>query len=260
VGEEIDVVSALGFLLAWANAPFAVAAGIAAVFALLQMTGILGVVAGGGEGGADADHDLDHDLDQDVDHDADGDGDGEHEGDHDAEDGHDRTWASAALAPLGFGKIPFTMIWQTFALVFAATGFALNLRYFDLGGPPVHTLAWTLPASFLGGYLGVALVARILGPVLSSTEQEATSRAQLIGQTGIVISTKVDAEFGEVRIRDKSGHELQVICKLAPGAKGIPLEQQSVLVVDYTEDKGELLVEPLDFEEAAPAQVARRLG
>ena len=29
----------------------------------------------------------------------------------------------AALAPLGFGKIPFSVIWQTYALVFAATGF-----------------------------------------------------------------------------------------------------------------------------------------
>jgi hypothetical protein len=92
-------------------------------------------------------------------------------------------------------------------------------------------------------------MARLLGPVLSSTKQEATSRAQLIGQMGVVISTKVDAEFGEVRIRDKSGHDLRVICKLAPGAKSTPREHQTVLVVDYGEANGELFVEPLDLEE-----------
>ena len=253
--------SAVGFLLAWANAPFAVAAGIAAVFALLQVTGVLGLIAGGGDGG-DADHDVDHDVDADADHDvdADHDADADQDGDHDEDgdhEGQDRSWASAALAPLGFGKIPFSMIWQTFALAFAAIGLGLNLHFIDHGGPPLYTLAWTLPAGLVGGYLGVAVLARLLGPVLSSKEQEATSRSQLIGQTGVVISTKVDAEFGEVRIRDKTGHDLLVVCKLAPGAKGVPLEHQSVLVVDYTEEKGELLVEPFDLEEE-PARASRR--
>jgi membrane protein implicated in regulation of membrane protease activity len=234
-------VSAVGFLLAWANAPFAIAAGIAALFALLQVTGVLGLIAGGGEG--DADHDVDHDVD--ADHDADGDHDGDHEGD-------ERAWAAAALAPLGFGKIPFSMIWQTFALFFAATGFGLNLHFINAGGPPLHSLAWTLPIALFSGYLGVAVVARVLGPVLSSTEQEATSRAQLIGQTGVVISTKVDSEFGEVRIRDKSGHDLLVVCKLLPGAKSVPREHESVVVVDYSEEKGELFVEGLDLREEAP--------
>ena len=72
------------------------------------------------------------------------------------------------------------------------------------------SLAWTVPASLVGGYVAVAIVARLLGPVLSSKGQEATSRAQLVGQIGIVISSKVDQEFGEVRIRDKSGHDVLI--------------------------------------------------
>ena len=257
--------SAPGFLLAWANAPFAVAAGIAGLFALLQVTGVLGLIAGGGDG--DADHDVDHDVDADADHDvdADADHDVEHDADHDQDheqeqdhDGEGRSWTSAALAPLGFGKIPFSMIWQSFALVFAIVGFVLNLRYMSGGEVPLYTLGWTLPAGFVGGYVGVAILAKLLGPLLSSKEQEATSRAQLIGQTGVVISTKVDAEFGEVRIRDKSGHDIRVVCKLAKGAKAMPREHQNVVVVDYTEEKGELFVEPLDFEEEEPEKAARR--
>jgi hypothetical protein len=85
----------------------------------------------------------------------------------------------------------------------------------------------------------------VLGPILSSKGQEATSRAQLVGQIGVVISSRVDRDFGEVRIRDRSGHDLRVVCKLAKEARAVPVERQSVVVVDCDE-KGELTVELLE--------------
>ena len=241
--------SSIGFLTAWANAPFAIAAGIVGLFALLQVSGLLGLIAGGEHEGdhGDVEHDVEPEVDHDVDHEV------EHDADHDADDAADeRGLAVTALAPLGFGKIPFSMIWQTFGLVFAATGFALNLHY--LGHPaglPLHTLAWTLPGGVVLGYAGVALFARIMGPVLSSKEQEATSRAQLVGQIGVVISTKVDETFGEVRIRDRTGHDIRVVCRLVKGARRVPQEKQAIVVVDYEEERGELLVEALDDDEGA---------
>jgi membrane protein implicated in regulation of membrane protease activity len=260
-------VGLIRFLVASANMPFAIALGIAVVFVLLQVSGVMGLIAGGGdgdghdaEGGADGHdaHDVDggdaHDADagdahddaggeHDADHDADHDQEHDHDQDHDQEQG--RSWAATALGPLGFGKLPFSLIWQTFAVVFAAAGFALNARYIEqTGGPPLVTLAWTLPASFLSGYLAVALTARILGPVFAPKRQEATSRAELVGQIGVVISTRVDEEFGEVRIRDKTGHDLRVVCKLAKGSKARVAEHQSVVVVEC--DGGELLVAPFD--------------
>lgn len=243
--------SALGFLIAWANVPFAIAAGVAALFALLQVTGVLGLIAGGGDG--DADGDVDHDVNADVDHDVNGDAD--HDADADHEHAGDRGWGVAALAPLGVGKIPFSVIWQTYALAFAATGFGLNLRYLGTAQTvPLLTLAWTLPASLVGGYVAVALVARLLGPVLSSKDQEATSRAQLVGQIGVVISSQVDQEFGEVRIRDKTGHDVRVICKLPKGTTKPVAEHKSVVVVDYEPERGDLLVEALDEEISREAE------
>jgi membrane protein implicated in regulation of membrane protease activity len=250
-------VSAFGFLIAWANVPFAIAAGVAALFALLQVTGVLGLIAGGGDG--DADHDVDADVDHDVDHDVDTDAD--HDADADAEhQAHgDRGWGIAALAPLGLGRIPFSVIWQTYALAFALTGFGINLRYLGAAASvPLVSLAWTLPASLASGYVAVALVARLLGPVLSSKDQEATSRAQLVGQIGVVISSKVDQEFGEVRIRDKSGHDVRVICKLPKGTSEPVAEHKSVVVVDYDQERGDLLVEAFD-EGDLPGE-ARRAG
>jgi membrane protein implicated in regulation of membrane protease activity len=246
-------VSLLGFLIAWANVPFAIAAGVAALFALLQVTGVLGLIAGGGDGDGHAE--VDHDVDADVDHDVDADADADHDAEHDHDAG-DRGWGAAAIAPLGIGKIPFSVIWQTYALAFAAIGIGLNLRYLGTAAAvPLVSLAWTIPASLLGGYVAVALVARLLGPVLSSKDQEATSRAQLVGQIGVVISSQVDQEFGEVRIRDKSGHDVRVICKLPKGAAKPVREHESVVVIDYEPERGELLVEA--FEDDQPSGVAR---
>jgi hypothetical protein len=251
--------SAVTFLVAWANVPFAIAAGVAAVFALLQVTGVLGLIAGGGEGDHDVDHDADVDQDADVDHDTGGDHDADHDHEHDADgDAHDRSLAIAALAPLGLGKVPVSLIWQTFFIAFAIAGYALNARYLgEPNGPPVHSLAWTVPLSLLAAYVTVAAVARVVGPVLSSKAQEATSRAQLVGQIGVVISSKVDRQFGEVRIRDKTGHDIRVVCKLADGAKSAPTERQSVVVVDYEPERGELYVEPLEEGDLGEAKANR---
>jgi hypothetical protein len=239
-------VSAIVFLTTWANSPFAVAIGAVGVFALLQATGLLGLIAGGGEG----DHDVDADHDVDVDHDVDADADHDAEGDRDAEHDHDgsgeRGLAAVAAGVLGFGTLPLSILWQTFALGFGAAGFAINFRYFERpGGPPIESLLWTLPAAFAVGCVATAALNKTLGPVLSSKGQEATSRAQLVGQIGVVISSRVDHEFGEVRIRDKTGHDLRLVCKLVKESQGAPTEKQSVVVVDYDE-KGGILVAPLD--------------
>jgi hypothetical protein len=233
--------STLAFFIALANAPYAVALGVVAIFTLLSATGLLGVLAGGG--------DVEHDVDADAGDAGDADADADHSAEGHESDGHDRSLASAVLSPLGFGQIPVSVIWQTFAFAFAAAGFAMNAHYLGRdGGPPLHSLLWTLPTAFVAGCLGSAAVTRLLGPVLSSKGQEATSRSQLIGQIGVVISSKVDREFGEVRIRDKSGHDVRVICRLATGAVRSPEESQTVLVVDC-DDKGDLLVEPFDEDE-----------
>ena len=241
--------SALAFFISLGNAPFTVALGVVAVFALLSSTGLLGILAGGGA----MDHDVDAGADAGGDADADADGDADHSAEGHDGDGHDRSLASAVLSPLGFGTIPISVIWQTFAFAFALAGFAMNYRYLGTeGGPPLHSLLWTVPGAFFAGCAASALVTRLLAPVLSSKAQEATSRSQLIGQIGVVISSKVDREFGEVRIRDKSGHDVRVICRLARDAVRSPEESQSVVVVDC-DDKGGLLVEALDDGDAAGA-------
>ena len=230
--------TALHFLFAWANAPFTVALGVTILFAVLQASGLLGLLAG------DAD---DHDIDHEVDADADADHEVDHDHDHDV-DGEDEQGIGAILfGTLGIGKIPFSLIWQAYAIVFAITGLALNVPASAGGTLSLLTLAWTIPTSLVTGYAAVAALARVLGPIVSSKAQEATSRAELVGQIGTVISSRVSPDFGEVRVKDKSGHELRVICKLADGVR-VASEHEQVVFVDYDDELG-LRVSPLEQEE-----------
>ncbi len=229
--------TALHYLFAWANAPFTVALGVTILFALLQASGLLGLLAGDAD-----DHDVDHevDADHDVDHDAD------HDQDHDADGEDDQGIGAILFGPLGIGKIPFSLIWQAYAIVFAITGLAMNVPASASGTVPLLTLAWTIPTSLIAGYGAVAALARVLGPLVSSKAQEATTRAELVGQIGTVISSRVSPEFGEVRVKDKSGHELRVICKLADGVR-VASEHEQVVFVDYDDEQG-LRVSPLEEE------------
>jgi hypothetical protein len=202
-------VTIVRFLLAWPNAPFTIAFGIALSFVLLQATGVLHLIG-------DHDHDLDH-----------------------------AGFGDAIFAAFGVGKIPFALIWQTWSIVFALVGWALNARYIGEADPPLTTLLYTAPAGLVAGGVVVTILSRALAPIFASKPHEATSRAELVGMSGVVISSRVTDDFGEVRVRDKSGHDLRVICRLAPGSIP-PKEHQRVVVVDYVEESGALLVAPID--------------
>lgn len=255
--------SFLSSLLAWANAPFTVALGVAIVFALLQMTGLLGLLAGGGDHDGDHDVDADHDIDADADADADADhdADGDADNDHDADGDHDADQPGLGqqlLAGLGVGKVPLSIIWQTYAVAFGFTGIAANTVYLGHAGAlPPGNLAWTLPLAVAFGYATTRLLSRTLGRILADPKQEATSRKQLVGHTGVVISTKIDGEFGEVRLRDKTGHVVRIICRTRDADRVIP-EGREVVIVDYDRDADRLYVAPMDEDDEAPGRRSNR--
>ncbi len=250
--------SIIHFLVAWANAPFTIVGGVAVLFAVLSMTGVMGLLAGGsdhdgheaGAGGhadgdtdVDADGDVDADVDADHGADVDGDGDGDTD-DVDHAGGDGKGISALLLGGLGVGKLPLSLVWQVFAVVFAVTGIGLNARYFGAEVPLV-SLGWTLPIAGIVAYGAVGALAKALGPVFASKESEATRRAELVGHVGVVISSRVSPDFGEVRIKDKTGHELRVIVKLAPGSRS-PVEKESVVIVEHDDATGALHVAPLD--------------
>jgi membrane protein implicated in regulation of membrane protease activity len=237
-------------LLAWANVPFTVALGVAMGFALLQMTGILGLLAGGGD--HEGDHDGGHDADADHDggHDADADHDADHDGDHDADQEESPGLGQQLLAGLGVGRVPLSIIWQTYAVAFGFAGVAANTVYLSYAGVlPALTLAWTVPGAAVFAYAVTRILARAIARLVADPRQEATTRKQLVGHSGVVISSRVNAEFGEVRIKDKTGHTVRIICRTRDESP-IP-EGREVVIVDYDRDGDHLYVAPLDEEDGA---------
>jgi membrane protein implicated in regulation of membrane protease activity len=274
-------VSFLSSLLAWANAPFTVALGVAVGFALLQMSGLLGLLAGGGHSDGDHDaghveghevdggHDADHEVDAHADHDGghDADHDGGHDADHDADHDHDQEQGQVShghgvghqlLAGLGVGKAPLSIVWQTFAITFGFAGIAVNTVYLDrVGALPPVALAWALPGALVFAYAVTRGVSRVIGRMVSDPKQEATTRKQLVGHTGVVISSKIDGEFGEVRVQDKTGHVVRIICRTRDEGQRIP-EGRQVVFVDYDRERDRLYVAPLDEDDEPPETGARR--
>jgi membrane protein implicated in regulation of membrane protease activity len=247
------VVPFFSTLLAWANVPFLVALGVAVGFALLQMTGLLSLLAGGGD--HDHDHDVDggHEGDADADHEADADHDHDHDADHEQGPGLGRE----LLAGLGVGQVPLSIIWQTYAVAFGFAGIAGNFVYAAGAGElPAVNLVGTVPAAAIFAYGVTRLLSRALGRVVADPRQEATTRLELVGHAGVVISSRIDAEFGEVRIKDKTGHTLRVICRTRddrPIAEG-----REVVIVDWAREGDRLYVAPLDQDDEPPERRTRR--
>ena len=246
--------SLVHYLFAWANAPFTIALGIALLFAALSATGVMGLLIGDGDGDGDADggHDGAHDADADAD--ADHETDADHDGDDDADHETNTSVGQVVFGTLGVGKIPFSVVWQVYAVVFGIAGLGLNTRFLKGGsGVPTSSLLTAAPFAFVVAYVVVALLARLTAPLFATKAQEATSRHELVGESATVISSSVTLDFGEVRIRDKSGHDLRVVCKLAPGVR-VPKEHEKVVVVDY--EDGHLRVAPLEDNDEAPKKQA----
>ena len=246
-------------LIAWANVPFTAVLSIAVIFALIQMSGLLGLLAGGDHDG-DSDHDVDasadHDVDADADHDLDHDADADH--DHDADQENGQSAGQGFLVGLGVGKVPLSIIWQTFAVAFGLFGIIGNTIYLSYARAlPPYTLAWTVPIALVLGYIVTRRLGRVLARVASDPRHEATTRKELVGHTGVVISSKISSEFGEVRLMDKTGHVLRIICRTRESEPTIA-EGREVVIVEYEKDGDHLFVAPLD-EGAEPRAPKARL-
>ena len=179
----------LSSLFAWANVPFTVSLCVAMIFALLQVTGVLGLLAGGGEAHAEADADVDADVDADADADADHDADSDQ--DHDADD----PGGKGFLEGLGVGKVPISIVWQTFAATFGSAAIAMNTVLLSrTGSVPAYALAWAVPVAWCSATRPARSAAR--SGACFDPKQEATSRAEPWAR-GTVISTG-DERFGEL--------------------------------------------------------------
>ncbi len=267
----------LATLFTAANAPYTTALLVVALYAALQLFGLLsfgehgvegdhalashevgvdadvhaevgvdadadlGGDAGGGDAHLDADHDIAHDADHDVAHDADHDAD---HGDHEGESSGSGV-LSLLLGMLGVGRVPMAIVWQTLFTMFGLTGVTVTTVAASLLGPPrPFFLAFSIPISLVVGSVLSASTVRGVARLVPSSSGDATRKRDLVGCTGVVISSRVDREFGEVRLKDPLGRTLRLICHTLPGEPALP-EGTEIVVVDYERTQGHLFVSRL---------------
>ena len=180
------------------NLPFAIALGLVAALATLQVVALLlGGPIGIGDGDFDANIDLDLDADMDGDMDLDGDGIGP---------------LAGALDWLGVGKLPLSILLTLWAAGFGLSGLAIQAfskestgAYLPALMPSLVALGLSLPLLKISGM--------ILRPLIPRDETEAVSTGSLVGSEGeIVVGTARRGRPAQARVKDKWGnaHYVQV--------------------------------------------------
>jgi membrane protein implicated in regulation of membrane protease activity len=231
----------LQWILGWWNliflAPFAVA--LVYLFACT----LSGVGIGDGDadahGDVDADADADihgdlhHDVDADADADAhadvhadadghDADGDGESDAEGDGSDSHDTSHTPAhavALAWLGVGRVPLSLIALVLLLTWGAAGFVTNaiLRpHTDWQAARV-----SLPVALLTSLLITRSMVLLIARFVPLNQNLALRRSDLVGEVGQALYG-IDEKFGLVAVRDERGDLKQLPCRVAAGVEPIP--------------------------------------
>ena len=163
------------------NLPFAIALGLVALLAALQVVALL---LGGpiGIGGADVDADVGLDLDVDLDMDADMDVDG-------GDVGTGPGALAGALDWLGVGKMPLSILLTLWAASFGLAGLTIQEIAQSLTGARLPMLLPSLLALGLSIPL-LKISGMALRPILPRDETEAVSTQSLLGSEGeIVVGT-----------------------------------------------------------------------
>jgi len=239
-------------LLTWADLPFTTAMATVLTFAALQASGVLGLVAGGesdhdadagGDAHADVDADAsgDHDVDHDVDHDTD------HEGERGSTRGDSAQAATGLLATVGIGRLPTSIVWQTFAMSFGMVGALTNgVIWMTTQRLEPAALIISMPVALVGGYALTAGLVKAMMKLIKPP-REASGRRDLVGLPGVVVSGQVDDQFGEVRVKLSGGDFVQVPCRVMSGEKSIG-HHESIVIIKYDRADDRIYVAPVSTE------------
>jgi hypothetical protein len=237
---EILVSTFLSSLVSIANAPFSVALLAVAFYVLLQG---LGLLSWGEHGGHDSISDTDG-------HNAVSGADQGSSADHEAHTdsvpvGEHESLLAMFWGFLGLGRVPFAVVWQSFLTMFGLVGiFITTVVWTYTDKLSSYYLLFSLPTAVIGGGIFSSGLVKLVARLMPASSGEASRRRDLIGCTGVVISSQVSADFGEIRLNDPQGRVLRLICRTLPTEAPIS-EGANVMVVDYQEKKDILYVCPM---------------
>ena len=220
----------LQWLLGWWNLIFVAPFAVALVYLFASVLTGIGMTDADADVHADADADVDADADADADHDVDADGDAGTDTDADADaDGHDTdaddaehgSLAWTALAWLGVGRAPISLLVTVALLVWGAAGFISGILIDPRQvGHGWDVAQWSVPIALVAAVLSVKLVGGLMQRLLPLNEPGARPLRALVGLTGTSLFA-VTEQFGMVGVRDASGDLHQVPCRVGEDVPSI---------------------------------------
>jgi hypothetical protein len=230
------------WLLGWWNLVFLVPFSLALLYLGLYV--VSGVTFGDADADADvdadahvdvdADADVDVDADAAADVDADADADADADGDHDGHHGgahHGRSSAMGALAWVGVGRVPLSLVLMVLLLTWGFTGFVAN-QFLRTRLPRTWMIPLvSLPLAALGAASSTRLLTRAMSRLMPTEETYARRRSELLGEVGEAIYA-IDERFGMAAVRDDRGNLFQVPCRVEPGRPPVA-KGSKVLLVSY---------------------------
>jgi hypothetical protein len=221
-------------LLTWCNLIFVVPFGLAVVYlALYTLSGVtFGEADADGDIHADAHLDTDAHVDVDTDADAHVDVDAETDSHADAAEGH-VSLHSAAMAFLGVGRVPLSVLLTVLLMTWGATGFMVNqIAGPRLGAGPRPAML-SIPVAALVSLALTRLLVRAIERWLPLNETTARRRHELLGRSGQAIFP-IDQRFGLAAVRDDRGELYQVPCQLDPKLEEPIAKGAGVRLVAYS--------------------------
>jgi hypothetical protein len=164
----------------------------------------------------------------------------------------------SALKVLGVGKIPLSLLLPLALVSFGFAGLFASLAFGGIGKNagsfPESFMLPVIGLAFAGSFASIQVLSRVFRKIIPEFVKTASDRYDLLGLVGVVKSGKVDGEFGQVRVKDNFGHELELPCIALDIERGAKYGEEVVLV-DWDPTLNRFKVVP--FSEAEPDETKR---
>ncbi|MDB5320857.1 MAG: hypothetical protein JWN40_2488 [Phycisphaerales bacterium] len=249
----------LQWILSWWNLIFVAPFAVALVYLFACTLGGVGMgdadADAHGDIHADADADVDADADAHIDADADGDvhadadadghdadSDADGDGDSDSHEAEQTPAHLAALAWLGVGRVPLSLIALVLLLTWGAAGFLTNaiLR----PRTDFEAARISIPLAMLASVLITRTLVMLIARFVPLNQNLALRQSDHVGEVGQALYG-IDERFGLVAVRDGRGDLKQLPCRVAAGIEPIP-RGAKVKLVAYRADERFFFVRQLD--------------
>jgi len=153
-----------------------------------------------------------------------------------------------ALAFLGIGRVPLSIVLPMFWIIWSFVGFVSNTLLARLiAAQPAYVLVSIVMATVIAATI-TGQVARMFARFMPRTQTYGVDREDLVGSVGVAGYPGVSQRFGEARVYDVHNNQHIVACRIR--LDGDPVKTgEHVLLIDYDRTNRVFLVEAYDDSE-----------